>query len=575
MKRTALLIGSLLIINAAALAQWSNNPMVNTAVVTSENQQTTPSIATADNGDTYISWFSIESGNYNLRMQRYEVHGIRKWASEGLLVSNNQSMTWITDHSLATDKSGYALLSFMDIRNGYNNVYAYRISPSGQQAWGNNGIALSSGDYFEPYARIAVTSDNQAVFVWQRSYNTGNSKDALVLQKISPAGTKKWGTNGKVLSSPTLNYASPEVVVSDSNSVIIAWTKAGSGTTAPRYIYAQRMDSLGNTMWSADVPINTIAGLPMGTTFKLISDGMGGAFISWFDDRTMLHFRAFVQHVDKFGNLSMTQNGLNLSTNGSTQQLYPDIAWLPGVHRLFCFYQEEDLNQNNSGLFGQKVSLNGSVYWGNSGKNLIPYAGNNIQFISARAADSSVVVFYMDENVTGTSGTIWAMNLDSTGSYIWAGQKQALCSLTTPKSFLKVGHYNNEQWISCWEDHRASDPGDIYAQNLQIDGSLGPVTVGVNENPSEGFSLGTPYPNPTRQKTSISYTLGSAMHVNLSIFDLNGNLCKALADCGMQPGTYYTSWDGTNSSGLRVPPGVYLLKVSCGTAVETKKIVLL
>lgn len=559
----------------SSMAQWSNNPLLNTAVVTASDEQTIPKIATCDTGYTYISWFSHENGNYNLRMQRFEVHGIKQWDPAGLLVSSYTSMTYLTDYTLVNDKSNNAILSFQDIRSGYNNVYAYSIAPDGTELWGDNGIALSNGNYFEPYARIAVPQDNEPVFVWQRAFNTGTELDVLMLQKISPSGTLLWGAGGKTIQNSGFNYDWPDVVSSDSNSIILVWTKAVSGLTSPRYIYAQRIDSLGNTRWASDVPINTTAGLPTGTTFSLISDGSGGAFIGWFDDRTANHFRSFVQHIDKYGHLSMPANGANLSTNASTQQLYPNMAWLPVYNSLLCFYQEEDMNQNNSGLFGQRVGLNGQVYWGAGGKSFIPLSGKNIQFINARPTDSSVLVAYMDE--PSSAGTLWAMRLDTAGNYLWAAQTVAMSSILTNKSYLAVGPVNNGQMIATWEDKRGGDPGDIYGQNIKLNGTLGPVSVGIDENPGDPaapLSMGSLYPNPVKQKAMISFTLGIRQHVTIQILYINGQVCKTLLDQDMMPDTYKTIWDGTDAGGNRMAPGVYVLRVSCESGIQTKKLIL-
>ena len=565
----------LLVFQTALQAQWSTSAFQNTAVAVASDEQTTPKVATCDNGDTYISWFSIENANYNVRMQRFDVLGNKQWDGSGLLISSNPSMTWISDHSLATDLTGYALISFMDIRSGYNNVYAYRVAPDGTQVWGADGIPLSSGNYFEPFAKIAVPQDNQPVFAWQRADNTGAQKDVVVLQKIASDGTIQWGSGGKVFSNTGFNYDYPDIVPSDNNSVILVYTRAASGITAPRYIYAQRFDVSGNTMWASDVAVNVASGLPMGTTFSLVSDGTGGAFISWFDDRTTNQFRSYVQHIDKSGNVSMPVNGSNLSTNASTQQLYPSVVWVPVYNSLLCFYLEEDLNQNNSGLFGQRLDINGQLHWGASGKSYIPMTGKNIQFINGRSTDSSAMVLYMDKNSSGKS-SLWAMRVDTAGNYLWTSHMVAMSSTLTEKTFLDVGPYYNKQIIAAWEDKR-NDAGDIYGQNIKNNGTLGPLNVGINDNPANPaatLTLGPAYPNPVRQTATLRFTLGIQQHVIIQVLDINGLVCRTLIDKELSPETYTTVWDGNNAGGDRMSAGVYVLRISSDSGVQSKKIVL-
>ncbi|MEI8005463.1 MAG: T9SS type A sorting domain-containing protein [Bacteroidota bacterium] len=572
MKKVFLFVMMLLVFQAASRAQWSTNSFQNTPVVIAYDEQTTPKVAACDNGDTYISWFSIENANYNVRMQKFDVMGNKQWDGAGVLISSNPSMTWISDHTLTTDLTGDALISFMDIRSGYNNVYAYRIAPDGTQVWGADGIALSNGNYFEPFAKIVVPPDNQAVFAWQRADNTGVQKDVVVLQKIAPDGTLQWGVGGKVFSNSSYNYDYPDMVTSDNNSVILVYTRAISGLTAPRYIYAQRIDASGNTMWASDVAINVASGIPLGTTFSLVPDGSGGAFISWFDDRLPNHFRAYVQHLDKSGNVSMPVNGANLSTNATTQQINPSVVWVTAYNCALCFYQEEDMNQNNSGLYAQKLDLSGNIKWGANGKSYIPMTGQNIQFINGRSTDSAAIVLYS----SGSNSTYWAMKVDTAGNYLWSNHTVPMSSVLTFKSFLNVGPYNNKQIIATWEDKR-SDAGDIYAQNIKTNGTLGPLNVGINDNPANPaapLSLGAVYPNPVKQKATLKFTVGIQQHVTIQVLDINGLVCKTLIDQELKPEAYTIVWDGNNAAGSRMAAGVYILRISSDSGVQTKKIVL-
>jgi hypothetical protein len=181
----------------------------------------------------------------------------------------------------------------------------------------------------------------------------------------------------------------------------------------------------------------------------------------------------------------------------------------------------------------------------------------------------------MDE--TTIAGTLWAMRLDTAGAYLWATQTVTMSSILTNKSYLAVGRYSNGQMIATWEDHRGSDPGDIYGQNIKLNGTLGPVAVGIDENPGDPavpLSIGSLYPNPVKQKAIINFTLGIRQHVTIQILDINGAMCKTLLDQDMRPDTYQTTWDGTNAGGNRMAPGVYLLRISCDSEVQTKKLVL-
>ena len=74
----------LLVMNAAIQAQWSTDQLVNSAITIAAGEQAIPKVATTENGTTYIAWFSNESGNYNVRLQKLDLFGNILWEEEGL-----------------------------------------------------------------------------------------------------------------------------------------------------------------------------------------------------------------------------------------------------------------------------------------------------------------------------------------------------------------------------------------------------------------------------------------------------------------------------------------------------------
>ena len=432
---------------------------------------------------------------------------------------------------------------------------------------------MSNGNYFEPDPKVLVTSDNNAVIVWQRSYNAGGS-DVLMLQKLSPDGTKNWGADGIVYGSPVSEYYGfPGMILSENNDVLIRWTKQGSSFSDPKHIYLQRFDGTGSAVWPSDVPILVGNGTPVIPNIDMISDEHGGAFLSWFDERQMFHFFAFVQHVDGQGNVIMPADGAYVAETAATQQLNPSIVYLEPYDQLFCFYSEQDMNQNNRGLFAQRFTPTGARLWGDGGKSIIDMNGKDIEFIKGRNAVNSSVVFYYDEE--STISTIHAMRFDTAGNSMWPGDNIAISTVLSNKAEYSVGPLLNGQWILTWEDQRNADP-DIYGQNIQLDGTLGPISTGVRGSrlPCASLFLENPTPNPFSSKTSVTVTLSEPQAITLSVLSLDGTIVKTLSDGYMNRGSFTMSWDGTMDSGTKLNKGIYLLKLQSGKSVMVKKIIL-
>jgi hypothetical protein len=82
------------------------------------------------------------------------------------------------------------------------------------------------------------------------------------------------------------------------------------------------------------------------------------------------------------------------------------------------------------------------------------------------------------------------------------------------------------------------------------------------------------YPNPSKGKTMIRFSVPSNTDISLSIYDISGRIIKTLAKGIPGAGSYFVVWDGKNSSGINVPAGVYLYQLKAGSYRETHKLLL-
>ena len=87
--------------------------------------------------------------------------------------------------------------------------------------------------------------------------------------------------------------------------------------------------------------------------------------------------------------------------------------------------------------------------------------------------------------------------------------------------------------------------------------------------------LGANYPNPFNPSTTIEYSLVNDAHVNLSIYNVNGQLVRTLVDAKMKMDNYRVIWDGKNNRGNNLSSGIYFLRLKTETFTKTQKMVLL
>ena len=88
------------------------------------------------------------------------------------------------------------------------------------------------------------------------------------------------------------------------------------------------------------------------------------------------------------------------------------------------------------------------------------------------------------------------------------------------------------------------------------------------------FSLEQNYPNPFFSSTAISYKLSTPEDVQVTIFDVLGREVTKMSMGTTQAGSYQTFWNGLDTSGERVAPGVYFYRLQAGDRVQAKKMIL-
>ncbi len=474
MKKTLLFLFALFC-SMGLSAQWGTSPSVNTLVGGATGQQAVPKVSTQANGDTYISWFSPENGNYNVRLQRYDVFGERQWDSEGLLISDNESMSWITDYSMATGPDNRTYLAFQDIRNGFNNIYIYKISPTGQFNWGEDGIALSDNEDFEADPRICFTDAGNIVSAWSRD---GESA-VIVLKKLSPDGEFLWDEDVILEDFTGMSYSRVWLETTDDDAVMVFYSAYTPPNSQNVMLYVQKVLSDGSLAWDQPVAVVNTSVLKSYHQIETAPGPDGGVFAAWMDARAGTVFKSFVQYIDADGNMKYEQNGLEISVVSTYMLMYPYIAWDENEEMLYAFSNSSSFSQSYKGVAGQKIDFEtGTRQWTDEGIEyyMLDQAGKSLNQI--RLADDGNVLAVctdMEWYPANQNETVFAFAAKPDGDFAWESERLYVSSVESGKDDVQAAMGHDNQIIVCWADDR-NDDADIYAQNLQYDGSLGPIT---------------------------------------------------------------------------------------------------
>lgn len=89
------------------------------------------------------------------------------------------------------------------------------------------------------------------------------------------------------------------------------------------------------------------------------------------------------------------------------------------------------------------------------------------------------------------------------------------------------------------------------------------------------IALAQNYPNPFNPTTTIRFELPAMHHVQITIFNTNGQQVRTLVNGEFSAGIHNVVWDATNDHGLNVPSGIYYYRMTTNYVQHTRKLLLL
>ena len=99
-----------------------------------------------------------------------------------------------------------------------------------------------------------------------------------------------------------------------------------------------------------------------------------------------------------------------------------------------------------------------------------------------------------------------------------------------------------------------------------------PATLSAPPPASAALRLASS-PNPFRDSTVLRFTLARPANVRLDLMDASGRRVRVLGPAQVGAGAQSVAWDGRDQSGRRVPPGLYLARLTAGADVRQAKLI--
>jgi hypothetical protein len=459
-----------------ALAAWPHEPNNgNVALCTAANNQSDPTIVSDGAGGAIVTWHDVRSGtNFDIYAQRISASGVAQWTANGVAVctaANAQSYP-----TIVSDGAGGAIVTWHDSRSSTNSdIYAQRISASGVAQWTANGVALCTAAGDQYYPTIVSDGAGGAIVTWYDLRSSSNPD--VYAQRISASGVTQWTANGAAVCTAANDQAHPGIASDGAGGAIVTWSDYRSGANYD--IYVQRISAGGVAQWTANgVALCTAADDQYYP--KIVSDGAGGAIVTWQDFRSGTNYDIYAQRISASGVAQWTANGVAVCT-AADDQYYPTIV-SDGAGGAIVTWQDYR-GGTNYDIYAQRISASGVAQWAANGAALCTAANAQSAPMIVSDGAGGAIVTWQDFR-SGTNYDIYAQRISVSGVAQWTANGVALSTAPNTQDASQLVGDGAGGAIVAWGDYRSGTNYDIYAQRVERYGQLGnpePVILSVSD----------------------------------------------------------------------------------------------
>jgi hypothetical protein len=560
-----------------ALAAWPNSPLANLAVSTAAEWQQFPAIVADGSGGVIVTWQDLRSGIYDIYAQHVLASGTvdPSWPGNGRALTTGPTSQ--SSPAIVSDGAGGAIVTWMDFGTGTYHVYAQHVLESGavDPAWPTDGRAMTAATSEQQAPAIVPDGAGGAIVIW---YDFRHGNWDIYAQHVMASGTvdPAWPAEGRALCVANGNQNYLRVVSDDAGGAIASWQDHRSGTNYD--LYAQRVLASGavDPGWPVDGQALCTAANDQ-KFLAITSDGAGGAIVTWEDLRRDGWLAdVYAQHVLSSGTVdpAWPVDGQTLCTAANHQINLSIVS--DGAGGAIVSWNDYRSGLNNGDIYAQHVLASGAVHdsWPTDGRALCTEANEQRgPVIVSDGAGGAIVAWHdlRNGNWANANWDYYAQRIVASGVVdgTWPANGRALCTAASNQQAQAIASDGAGGAIVAWGDFRSGDC-DIYAQRVTRQGYLGTSDGEPGGATDVAFAL--PSPNPAEVHTTLQFTLPRAGMVRLGVYDASGRLVRELAGGTREAGQYAEAWDVRDASGRAVRPGIYFARLETDGATQMRRV---
>ena len=219
------------------------------------------------------------------------------------------SYTQQNSSRIVSDGKGGAIISWWNYNSETNdyNIYAQRINSKGIIKWASDGIAVCTNPALQNVPEMVSDGKGGAIITW---FDQRNVNDDIYVQRIDSNGVAQWTANGVVVCDTINDQASPKLLSDGNGGAYITWEDMRNGTSYEPYV--QKLNAAGEVQWTKNGVALTGGS---GSSVQIISDDNGGAIIAWevyTGSYPNGNHDIYAQQINSAGALGGGQTGLSI-----------------------------------------------------------------------------------------------------------------------------------------------------------------------------------------------------------------------------------------------------------------------
>ena len=436
------------------------------------------------------------------------------------------------------------------------DVYGARVDAAGT-VLDPIGFPISSMAEWEWYPSVASSGFNGLV-VWEDTRDLGW---AVYGARVDTLGTVLDPTGIRICTGPSGGgLHGPRVVYSEPYFLVV-WEDGRNGNGD---IYGARVDTSGIVLDPSGIAICDESRYQR--TPSVGSDGTS-YLIVWTDNRDGAYPHIRGARVDTSG---MVLDSLGMVISDTTQREYGPSLAFDGSNYLVVWTREWD--GPDTDIYGTRMDVSGNVL----DSPPIPISSAiSYQRSPAVVFDGSHYFVAWEDRRDYPKPAIYGARVTTSGEVLDPSGLELINEPDYYRMVPVVAKGPNDQVLLAFEGFV---PGRYNSYR-----TLGAFYTGVGiEEKGSGVrversrvGLFQNRPNPFRGRTVIGYSLPANTLVTLKVYDSSGRLVRVLANEEKAAGQYVAVWSGTDTSGRKLPSGVYFYRLEAGGFTNVNKMILL